>query len=191
MANLQVSMGETSSQSVVVAVDRIFRGSVRLDGDAIGEASSLCSEKQFRHRKMYGLSTHNYMTASYEMSVSLPLCFCLQSSLSRLCAPCLLMNWPMWLIRGCSVCRNLLRSHTTTWDVSGCSGPEYGKSSATISTRYNDVKQMHLWRNILEVLKMGLEFFNANNLVCSFDRWAATRMRTLLSLPLTPCDSCP
>ena len=28
-------MGETSSQSVVVAVDRIFTGSVRLDGDAI------------------------------------------------------------------------------------------------------------------------------------------------------------
>ena len=37
MANLQESMGETSSQSVVVAVDRIFTGSTRLDGDAIGE----------------------------------------------------------------------------------------------------------------------------------------------------------
>ena len=36
MAHLQESMGETSSQSVVVAVDRIFTGSVRLDGDAIG-----------------------------------------------------------------------------------------------------------------------------------------------------------
>ena len=30
------TMGETSSQSVVVAVDRIFTGSVKLDGDAIG-----------------------------------------------------------------------------------------------------------------------------------------------------------
>ena len=39
MAHLQESMGETSSQSVVVAVDRIFTGSVRLDGDAIGERS--------------------------------------------------------------------------------------------------------------------------------------------------------
>jgi len=29
-------MGETSSQSVVVAVDRIFTGSIKLDGDAIG-----------------------------------------------------------------------------------------------------------------------------------------------------------
>ena len=28
-------MGETSSQSVVVAVDRIFTGSTQLDGDAI------------------------------------------------------------------------------------------------------------------------------------------------------------
>ena len=31
------TMGETSSQSVVVAVDRIFTGSVKLDGDAIGK----------------------------------------------------------------------------------------------------------------------------------------------------------
>ena len=37
MAHLQESMGETSSQSVVVAVDRIFTGSVKLDGDAIGK----------------------------------------------------------------------------------------------------------------------------------------------------------
>ena len=36
MDRLQESIGETSSQSVVVAVDRIFTGSVRLDGDAIG-----------------------------------------------------------------------------------------------------------------------------------------------------------
>ena len=36
LQSLQVSMGETSSQSVVVAVDRIFTGSVKLDGDAIG-----------------------------------------------------------------------------------------------------------------------------------------------------------
>ena len=37
LANLQEQMGETSSQSVVVAVDRIFTGSVKLDGDAIGQ----------------------------------------------------------------------------------------------------------------------------------------------------------
>lgn len=37
LANIQETMGETSSQSVVVAVDRIFTGSVKLDGDAIGE----------------------------------------------------------------------------------------------------------------------------------------------------------
>ena len=34
-SSIQESMGETSSQSVVVAVDRIFTGSIRLDGDAI------------------------------------------------------------------------------------------------------------------------------------------------------------
>ena len=32
---MKESIGETSSQSVVVAVDRIFTGSTRLDGDAI------------------------------------------------------------------------------------------------------------------------------------------------------------
>ncbi|KAJ8279746.1 hypothetical protein COCON_G00068120 [Conger conger] len=35
IANIQESIGETSSQSVVVAVDRIFTGSTRLDGNAI------------------------------------------------------------------------------------------------------------------------------------------------------------
>ena len=37
LANFHETVGETSSQSVVVAVDRIFTGSVRLDGDAIGK----------------------------------------------------------------------------------------------------------------------------------------------------------
>uniref|UniRef100_UPI00398F7C2F brefeldin A-inhibited guanine nucleotide-exchange protein 2-like n=1 Tax=Pristiophorus japonicus TaxID=55135 RepID=UPI00398F7C2F len=35
IASIQESVGETSSQSVVVAVDRIFTGSTRLDGNAI------------------------------------------------------------------------------------------------------------------------------------------------------------
>jgi len=34
-ASVKESIGETSSQSVVVAVDRIFTGSTKLDGDAI------------------------------------------------------------------------------------------------------------------------------------------------------------
>ena len=37
MATIQEQVGETSSQSVVVAVDRIFTGSVRLDSTAIGQ----------------------------------------------------------------------------------------------------------------------------------------------------------
>ena len=36
LLSFQESVGETSSQSIVVAVDRIFTGSVRLDGEAIG-----------------------------------------------------------------------------------------------------------------------------------------------------------
>lgn len=44
MQSLQESMGETRSQSVVVAVDRIFTGSVKLDGDAIVEfVRALCA----------------------------------------------------------------------------------------------------------------------------------------------------
>ena len=38
LLSFQESVGETSSQSIVVAVDRIFTGSVRLDGEAIGES---------------------------------------------------------------------------------------------------------------------------------------------------------
>ncbi|NXP72451.1 BIG2 protein, partial [Ramphastos sulfuratus] len=41
MASIQESVGETSSQSVVVAVDRIFTGSTRLDGNAIGMYADL------------------------------------------------------------------------------------------------------------------------------------------------------
>jgi len=37
LANIQMQLGETVSQSIVVAIDRIFTGSVRLDGDAIVE----------------------------------------------------------------------------------------------------------------------------------------------------------
>lgn len=43
LASGKGSIGETSSQSVVVAVDRIFTGSTRLDGDAIVEfVKALC-----------------------------------------------------------------------------------------------------------------------------------------------------
>lgn len=41
--SVKESIGETSSQSVVVAVDRIFTGSIRLDGDAIVDfVKALC-----------------------------------------------------------------------------------------------------------------------------------------------------
>jgi Sec7-like guanine-nucleotide exchange factor len=44
MASIKVQVGETSSQSVVVAVDRIFTGSMRLDGSAIVEfVTALCT----------------------------------------------------------------------------------------------------------------------------------------------------
>ncbi|CDW58249.1 brefeldin A inhibited guanine [Trichuris trichiura] len=61
MPHLQESLGETSSQSVVVAVDRIFTGSVRLDGDAIVHfVKALCQVSMdelnnAHHPRMYSL----------------------------------------------------------------------------------------------------------------------------------------
>uniref|UniRef100_A0A8D9B2L0 Brefeldin A-inhibited guanine nucleotide-exchange protein 1 n=1 Tax=Cacopsylla melanoneura TaxID=428564 RepID=A0A8D9B2L0_9HEMI len=54
------SIGETSSQSVVVAVDRIFTGSTRLDGDAIVDfVTALCQismdELNAHHPRMFSL----------------------------------------------------------------------------------------------------------------------------------------
>lgn len=46
-ASVKESIGETSSQSVVVAVDRIFTGSTRLDGDAIVDfVRALCQVRR-------------------------------------------------------------------------------------------------------------------------------------------------
>lgn len=43
LASVKESIGEANSQSVVVAVDRIFTGSTRLDGDAIVDfVKALC-----------------------------------------------------------------------------------------------------------------------------------------------------
>lgn len=47
LANLQEQMGETSSQSVVVAVDRIFTGSLKLDGDAIGQLYQIIQKTMY------------------------------------------------------------------------------------------------------------------------------------------------
>lgn len=71
IAILQESMGETSSQSVVVAVDRIFTGSTRLDGDAIvdfvkalcavsvDELSSTLHPRMFSLQKIVEISYYN------------------------------------------------------------------------------------------------------------------------------------
>ena len=65
MASLQESMGETSSQSVVVAVDRIFTGSVRLDGDGVVDfVKSLCAVSMdelssLTHPRMFSLQVNN------------------------------------------------------------------------------------------------------------------------------------
>ena len=65
MASLQESMGETSSQSVVVAVDRIFTGSVRLDGDGVVDfVKSLCAVSMDElssptHPRMFSLQVHD------------------------------------------------------------------------------------------------------------------------------------
>lgn len=47
VVSVKGSIGETSNQSVVVAVDRIFTSSVRLDGDAIVEfVKALCQVRR-------------------------------------------------------------------------------------------------------------------------------------------------
>lgn len=62
LASIQETMGETSSQSIVVAVDRIFTGSVKLDGDAIVEfvkalcAVSLEELSSVSHPRMFSLT---------------------------------------------------------------------------------------------------------------------------------------
>ncbi|CAD5111922.1 DgyrCDS1182 [Dimorphilus gyrociliatus] len=62
LASIQETMGETSSQSIVVAVDRIFTGSVKLDGDAIVEfvkalcAVSLEELSSISHPRMFSLT---------------------------------------------------------------------------------------------------------------------------------------
>lgn len=40
MQSVQDQIHETSSQNIVVSIDRIFSGSARLDGDAIGNKKS-------------------------------------------------------------------------------------------------------------------------------------------------------
>ncbi|XP_063814964.1 brefeldin A-inhibited guanine nucleotide-exchange protein 2 isoform X2 [Pseudophryne corroboree] len=71
MASIQESVGETSSQSVVVAVDRIFTGSTRLDGNAIvdfvrwlcavsmDELASLHQPRMFSLQKIVEISYYN------------------------------------------------------------------------------------------------------------------------------------
>ncbi|CAM1303761.1 ARFGEF1 (predicted) [Pycnogonum litorale] len=71
IAILQESMGETSSQSVVVAVDRIFTGSTRLDGDAVvdfvralcqvslDELASTSHPRMFSLQKIVEISYYN------------------------------------------------------------------------------------------------------------------------------------
>ncbi|CAF0723278.1 unnamed protein product [Brachionus calyciflorus] len=60
LANIQMQIGDSLTQSVVVAVDRIFTGSFRLDGDAIVEfVKWLCyvseDELAFNPPRMYSL----------------------------------------------------------------------------------------------------------------------------------------
>ncbi|XP_040293303.1 brefeldin A-inhibited guanine nucleotide-exchange protein 2 isoform X2 [Bufo bufo] len=71
MASFQESVGETSSQSVVVAVDRIFTGSTRLDGYAIvdfvrwlcavsmDELASVHQPRMFSLQKIVEISYYN------------------------------------------------------------------------------------------------------------------------------------
>ncbi|XP_041101817.1 brefeldin A-inhibited guanine nucleotide-exchange protein 1-like isoform X2 [Polyodon spathula] len=71
IASIQESIGETSSQSVVVAVDRVFTGSTRLDGNAIvdfvrwlcsvsmDELASTTHPRMFSLQKIVEISYYN------------------------------------------------------------------------------------------------------------------------------------
>lgn len=79
-ASVKESIGETSSQSVVVAVDRIFTGSTRLDGDAIVDfVRALCQVRRILFL-LYSLfctlssTLHSYTcTSCYSLQIFSPL----------------------------------------------------------------------------------------------------------------------
>lgn len=80
LASLQDALGETSSQSVVVAVDRIFNGSSRLSGDAIvhfvralcavsrDELSQVAAPRMFLLGKMVEVAFYNMNRIRLEWS---------------------------------------------------------------------------------------------------------------------------
>ena len=74
MAHLQESMGETSSQSVVVAVDRIFTGSVRLDGDAIGKRSQIERSEEHHNTLQYYTLQYYYYFFNFSGIRKSPMC---------------------------------------------------------------------------------------------------------------------
>lgn len=66
---MKESIGETSSQSVVVAVDRIFTGSTRLDGDAIVDFVRALCQVKFYHQ--HGVITFfSYVFSGHLITVS-------------------------------------------------------------------------------------------------------------------------
>jgi len=68
------SIGETSSQSVVVAVDRIFTGSTRLDGDAIVDFVHALCQVRGMFSLLHGFSSQPIDPYLYTFTC-LPICF--------------------------------------------------------------------------------------------------------------------
>lgn len=118
-ASVKESIGETSSQSVVVAVDRIFTGSIRLDGDAIvAFVTALC--QVFKVTLNFGQVRRSDIRTRVDI------------------LPGRRYRWKNCAIRTtreCSACRRSSRFRTTIWVVSGCSGRASGRCWASTSTK--------------------------------------------------------
>ena len=119
-ASVKESIGETISQSVVVAVDRIFTGSTRLDGNAIVDfVRALCQV----------IITSGFLAPDMKFEMFRTLLF-IRSPLR---------NWPTLRNRVCLVCRKSLRYPITTWDVFVCNGRVFGRSWVITLTKWGQV----------------------------------------------------
>ena len=112
---------------------RIFTGSTRLDGNAIGECVFTITHNNtgcvcYKEKEaIHGVLVFNW----------------LQWTLCAGCVRCPWMSWPQHTSRGCLAYRRLWKSPTTTWTALGYSGLEFGRSSETTSIRL--VKHWKTW----------------------------------------------
>ena len=102
IATIQEQVEETSSQTIVVAVDRIFTGSTRLDTNAIGKL--VAGHDSLNVCCVDRIHTHSHVHV-------------LQWTLLSPFVPCQTWSCPVQPILECLVYKRSLKSATTTWTV--------------------------------------------------------------------------